>query len=421
MNHPAIRPSICRRVDHRQRRGAVTVLVAFLLVPFTAMVAFAIEIAWIVLARSDLQAAADAGALAGAEQLMSGFVQYSLPGQTTPSSIINTAESSAKTYAKTFAGYNTAGGVSSLTLNDADIEFGFTDASNHYTPAPSYSGFSNTVKVTMRLDSSANGALKLFFAPLFGVNSTSLQATAAATIYTGTVSSFQSTPGKSAGVLPMTLDINAWNTYVQTGKSSDGSIHASANGAPQMQVYPSPNLAPGNFGMLSLNSSSNASSDISTWITHGMSSSDIAALQSANLLPLAQPNPGLWDWKGAPGFKSGDLNSLPVGQTYLMAVFEPVVGAPGSTYEAAPGSVYQATDKSVGPADVGAGGVGQNAYYNVVKFVGVQIATVDKSKDAYVQPAAVIDPTALFDPTTVVPAGTTSQLTTSLRTPKLTQ
>jgi hypothetical protein len=104
-----------------------------------------------------------------------------------------------------------------------------------------------------------------------------------------------------------------------------------------------------------------------------------------------------------------------------MAVFEPVVGTPGSTYEAAPGTVYQATDKSVGSADVGDGGVGQNAYYNLVKFVGVQITTLDKSKDAFVQPAAVLVPAALYDPTTVVPAGTTSTLTTTFTTPKLTQ
>ncbi len=421
MNHSAIRSSARCRGNRPKRRGAVTVLIACLLVPFMGMVAFAIDIAWIVQARSDLQAAADAAALAGAEQLMSGFVQYSLPGQTNKSGVITATETTAKTYAKNFAGYNTAGGVSSLALADADIEFGFTDAGNNYTPAPTYTGFPNTVKVTMRLDSNANGALKLFFSPLFGVNSTSLQATAAATIYTGTVNSFQSSPGKSGGLLPMTLDINAWNSYVQSGASSDGTVHAAANGAPQMQVYPSPNLAPGNFGMLSLNDSSNSASDISTWISQGLSSSDISALQSANLLPLAQPNPGLWDWKGAPGFKSSDLNSLTVGQTYLMALFEPVVGTLGSTYEAAPGSVYQATDKSAGPADVGAGGVGQNAYYNIVKFVGVQITTIDKSKDAFIQPAAVIDPNALFDPTTVVPAGTTSQFTTTFTTPKLTQ
>ena len=285
-------------------------LVAMLLIPFTGMVAFAIDIAWIVQSRSDLQSAADAAALAGAEQLMNGFVQYSLPGQTQKSTILTTAETSAKTYAKNFASYNTAGGVSSLKLNDADIEFGFTDANNNYTAAQSYTGFPNTVKVTMRLDSSANGSLKLFFAPIFGQNSSNVQASAAATIYTANIISFQSKPGTSTGVLPMTLDVNAWNAYIQSGVSSDGTTHSSANGAPQMQVYPSPNLAPGNFGMLSLNDSSNASSDISTWITSGMSSSDITALQSANLLPLASPNPGLWDWKGSPGFKASDVNSL---------------------------------------------------------------------------------------------------------------
>ena len=146
--------------------------------------------------------------------------------------------------------------------------------------------------------------------------------------------------------------------------------------------------------MLSLNDSSNASSDISNWITNGLSSTDLANLDNAGLLPLQSPNPGLWDWKGAPGFKSSDLNSLPVNQTFLMAVFEPVVGTPGSTYEAAPGTVYQATDKSSGDADVGDGGVGQNAYYNLVKFVAVQITTLDKSQDAYVQPAAMLVPSA---------------------------
>jgi hypothetical protein len=271
----------------------------------------------------------------------------------------------------------------------------------------------------MRLDSSANGSLKLFFAPIFGLTSSNIQATAAATIYTANITNFQ--PGYGAGLLPMTLDINAWNTYLQSGTSSDGTTHASANGAPQMQIYPSPNLAPGNFGMLSLNDSSNASSDISNWITNGMSSSDLDTLHNSGLLPIQSPNPGLWDWKGAPGFKASDLNSLPVNQTFLMPVFEPVVGTPGSAYEAAPGSVYQATDKSSGTADVGDGGVGQNAYYNLVKFVGVQITTLVKSLDAFVLPAAVLVPSAQYDLSTVAPAGTTSTLITTFTTPKLTQ
>lgn len=411
-----------RRFSKRpKRRGAVTALVALLLIPFLGMVAFAVDVAWIVQARSDLQNAADSAALAGAEQLMNGFVQYSLPGQTLQSTILTTSETSAKTYSKNFASYNTAGGIGSLTLPDADIQFGFTNAQAAYSAAPTYSGFPNTVKVTMRLDSQANGSLKLFFSPIFGVNSTNVMAAAAATIYTGNVINFQAKPGMAGAVLPLTLDINAWNTYIASGASSDGTTKSSANGAPQLQVYPSPDLSPGNFGMLSLNDSSNSASDIGTWITNGLSQSDVNNLQSENLIPLQQPNPGLWNWKGAVGFKASDLNDLPVGQTFMLAVFEPVVGEPGSDYEAATGTTYQSTDKSAGTATVGTSGVGSNAYYNIVTFVGVQITQVDKSQDAMIQPAAVMDPAAMFDVASVAPAGTTSQLITTFTTPKLTQ
>src|SRR5947209_628033 len=112
-----------------KRRGAVTALMALLLIPFLGMVAFAVDIAWIVQSRSDLQNAADSAALAGVEQLTNGLVQYSIPGQTLGNNIMSTSESSAKTYAKNFAGYNAAGGISSLSLLDADVEFGFTNGS----------------------------------------------------------------------------------------------------------------------------------------------------------------------------------------------------------------------------------------------------------------------------------------------------
>src|SRR4051812_5681682 len=115
-----------RQTRRGDRRGAVTVLVALLLVPFLGMVAFAVDVAWIVQSRSDLQNAADAAALAGAEQLTNGFVQYSIPGQTLRTTILSSSEWNAKRYAKNFAGYNTAGGIPSLALNDADVEFGFT-------------------------------------------------------------------------------------------------------------------------------------------------------------------------------------------------------------------------------------------------------------------------------------------------------
>src|SRR5436853_634411 len=56
--------------DRNQRRGAVAVLVAVLMIPLFAMVAFAIDIGYVAHVKSELQKAADAAALAGAAKLM---------------------------------------------------------------------------------------------------------------------------------------------------------------------------------------------------------------------------------------------------------------------------------------------------------------------------------------------------------------
>jgi Flp pilus assembly protein TadG len=192
----------CESSARRKRRGTVSVLMAFLLIPFLGMVAFAADVAWIVQSRSDLQNAADSAAPAGVEQLTGGLVQYSIPGQTLQTNILSNSESSAKPYAKNFASYNTADGVSSLSLLDSDIQFGFTNASNAFTPCPTYTGFPNTVKCTMRLDSTSNGALKLFFSQVFGMSSTNLQAFAAATLYTGSMTNFPGAVFDKTTVVP---------------------------------------------------------------------------------------------------------------------------------------------------------------------------------------------------------------------------
>ena len=54
----------------------MALLVVFLL----GMVAFSVDIGWIVLTQSELRNAADSAALAGVKSLMDGYVQYNLPG-----------------------------------------------------------------------------------------------------------------------------------------------------------------------------------------------------------------------------------------------------------------------------------------------------------------------------------------------------
>src|SRR5712692_4109059 len=158
----------------RQRRGGIAPLTCVLLVFILGTVAFAVDISWIALAKSELQNTAAAAALAGANKLGDNYVLFNLPGQSSlnKTTLATAAISSAKATAKSYASSNAAGGVSSLTLLDSDIDVGFTDANGVYTSySKNSNNYPNTVKVTMRRDESANTSLNLFFAPAIGIGS----------------------------------------------------------------------------------------------------------------------------------------------------------------------------------------------------------------------------------------------------------
>src|SRR5262245_36679212 len=122
-----------------RRRGAILPLAAFLLIVILGMVAFAVDIGWVAVSQAELQNTADSAALAGAGPLMDGAVLYYMPNQTATqkAAVVSTYLANARTKAKEYAGYNGSGGVSSLTLRDSDIEFGYLDANNSYTAADS--------------------------------------------------------------------------------------------------------------------------------------------------------------------------------------------------------------------------------------------------------------------------------------------
>jgi hypothetical protein len=373
------------------------------------MAAFAVDVGWIVLARTELQAAADAAAMAGSDPLMNAYVQYQLAGYNssnasgTQATILTNAMASARTQAQNFASYNAAGGQTNLVLNSSDIQFGFTDANNNYTAYNAASPvFPNTIKVTMRLDSTANQPLGLFFAPVLGTKTVNVQAQAAATIMTGTVNNFQST-GQNIAMLPMTYDVNAWNSFVTTGQWPDGTQSLDSNGVPQLQVYPSVKDS-GNFGQLSLDDSHAGESTESSWVTNGMSSSDLSALQGANLIPLSNHPANTWDWVGDTGFKASlvsTINSYP-GKTFWLPLFQPY-DASSATYSAGTGQ-------------------GSHYYYDIVQFVGVTIMPGGGNRQVLVEPAAINDASAVFTGSLVpAGAGTSTSITTTFSYPRLSQ
>jgi Flp pilus assembly protein TadG len=357
------------------------------------MLAFAIDLTYASVVESELQNVADAAALAGAGKLQDLFVQYNSPGQTNQSQIVATATgtgagSPTKT-AEKVASLNTAGGVS-ITVPDSDVSFGYLDASGNYTT--SYTGMPNTISVTTRRDSTANGAVALFFGRVFGVFSKNLTATSRATIYAGDITSLQALAGIDSHILPVALDVKTWTNFYATGQSPDGNTYYGSNGLPQLQVYPDPGNAPGQFGLLDVGPPQNNAPAFRNWIDDGQTPNDITYLLNNNLLPVSPSAPQ--PWKGGPGLTSTLLANFQsvLGRPSIIPIFVAVqYPAPGNNY------IY-----------IAASAQGQGSYYQIIGFVGVTVSQSEgngNNMNISVQPMGVVDPTSVINSPT--PAGTT--------------
>jgi Flp pilus assembly protein TadG len=142
----------------RRRRGVIAVFMAFLAVVMLGMIAFAVDIGYIVLIRTQLQVAADASAMAA-------VASTGLPH----GDMVNIA--------KQYAGYHNAGSRN-IQLLDQDIEYGTWNVDNRtFTPSANPG---NAVRVTARTDALTGGESPLFFARIFNKTSFAHRASAVA-------------------------------------------------------------------------------------------------------------------------------------------------------------------------------------------------------------------------------------------------
>jgi Flp pilus assembly protein TadG len=386
------------------------------MVPLLGMLAFSIDVGYITLVNGELQTAADAAALAGAEKLQKLYVEYTLPGQTNKNAILATAKTNVPggpiEAAEKIASCNKAGNVA-VTVRDEDVSFGYTDTQGNYNPNyKSYNaGFPNSVRVITRRDRYANNPLSLFFGPVLGVSSKQLTATATATIYSGDVNFLQALPGVKGHILPAALDMNIWQTFYQTGLSPDGTIHTAANGDPELQVSPNPN-APGSFGALDVGPTQANVPVFGTWGTTGQTPNDISYFLSNNLLPVSVS--GSKSWRADPNFSNPPQLSYPMGQPLLIPLFQPVNPTVGPNYQAVS---WQGNNNAV-------------PMYAVVGLVGITVTQANGSGSGTtiaIQPSAIVDPTAVIaSPFAVKPVGTqssqfTGTIITTFTGAKLTQ
>jgi Flp pilus assembly protein TadG len=411
------------------RKGVIAPLTAVLLIPVLGMMAFSVDAGYLVMARAELQNAADSAAMAAAEQLQPYYVQYYTPGAAQATVYLNAVASGTR-FAQTYTGFHRAGGVANLVIDTAnDLKFGYQDAYTPFQSPPPAGYFPNTVEVTLRLDGgqTTNPQINLFFGPVLGVKTATMTAVARATIYTGDLSDFT---GPDLNLLPATLDLQIWQSFVATGKGSlpDFSYTAptlpaplgapapAVAGAPQILVVPDPNGRPGGWNYLSLDSSSNSNSDFKGWFSTGLQQSDLNSLHTGGQLPLpAQPSDSTrapYYWKGSPGDR-GDSEPFPApGAVRILPLY---LHVPVSQSGA---GNYVASDKNqVWNGYDGQYGRGQNSWFNIVQFVGVVVT--DNSSGLNVQPAAVSDPNMKL--INVAPAGPPvgNNLKTLFTAPKL--
>ena len=141
-----------------RKGGSVIVLTAILSVVLFGMVAFAVDIGYIALVRTELQRTADAAAHAAAYEM------------TDPS--VSSPMQAARDMAQKVGGWHTAGGRTVFISDDPqadDVVFGWrTHDGTKWTynwGTPTY----NCVKVHARRTSARNNAVPLFFAPVFQI------------------------------------------------------------------------------------------------------------------------------------------------------------------------------------------------------------------------------------------------------------
>ena len=349
------------RIDRQRRRGAIAVLTAVVMVILLAMVAFAVDIGYLLIAKSDLQRAADAAAHAAVLEYRSDAIN---------GHVFRNVRNIASEYVQDNQVLNSTATVSLNSQNadlDGDLVLGKIDF--EYPRQPMTFGDLaefNAVTVRIRRSTARNGEVPLFFARIFGQESLQLEAEATAAIIRN-VGGFKVPPsGENVPFLPITIHEDLWSSEV--AKSTDEwawdaaeqSITEGPDDISEVVLFPNDPDASGNFGLVNVAISANSAGYIGRQIRNGLSQSDLDYYGGE----LALDDYGKLLLSGNTGLKTSikdDLQAM-AGEPRVIPLFREVNGD------------------------------GNNSTFVIVKFVGVRVMAVDLGdgeKFVSVQPADV--------------------------------
>ncbi|MDA1049898.1 MAG: pilus assembly protein TadG-related protein [Planctomycetota bacterium] len=366
-----------RRQFRRKRNGNILVLSAVLMVMIMAMLAFAVDLGYLYVAREEMQRSADSAALAAAWDLVDS-------GALTGDSNVYVMEESARGRAAQYASLNQVLRQSPALANQ-DIAIGFLSNPSDPTASIDLSGMNtpNTVWVRVRRTESQNGRIPFFMANVLGIDSIGAEVEATASLL-NSFQGFQTPSSGNLAMLPFALDQDTWYDLVSGIGTDDwkwdaamGQVQAGADGILELNLYPQGTGSPGNRGTIDIGSNNNSTADIARQIVEGISPSDLSyhggklEFDCHGELPL----------NGDTGISAGvkdELESIK-GEPRIIPIFSQVSGP------------------------------GNNATYTIVQFAGIRIMEVNltgsqSSKRVVVQPANIVARGGIPSPT----SGTTA-------------
>ena len=212
--------------SRKRRKGAIAAMTALLLMAILGLVACALDIGWIEMTRTQLQAVADASSLAGGTELMPGLGYFATK---TPDEVVDSATPVAVEY----AGYNRNAELEASFIDgDRDVKYGkatFDPVVREdnsagcgcfiKTPASEDPPYYNYIEVTAlrnQVGSAAgDGPAPLFFARIFGINEKQLRATATAAILPANGFHVAEGSDDTADVMPFALNGKVWEKFLR--------------------------------------------------------------------------------------------------------------------------------------------------------------------------------------------------------------
>ena len=324
--------------NHQRRTGSVMVLAAVMMVVMFGVLAFAVDLGYVGVVHTQLQASADATALASAWELVGQRANATNVNPVTNISLSADTWPIARQYASLnrVANEPSALGTDDVVIGRVDDPSSLSAPPNSDEPnsdEPSPWNFDNpsrfnAVKVRVQKTTDQNGSISLFFAKMLGVNSTEAKAEATAMFRDDFIGFGPPANGTNLQMLPYAMDEQTWKAAYPTdehgtplpgtgtdewkwdGNDPENPVKPGHDGILEVNLFPQGTDVPGNRGTVDIGNNNNSTKAIATQIKDGISSTDLANVDGGELKLDAN---GELELNGDTGISAGvkdDLASL---------------------------------------------------------------------------------------------------------------